>query len=50
MLLIYPFKVISVSVFAYIFLLPISFLHYLKIRKEYKDEISNDDDDLEDVL
>ena len=50
LLLIYPFKAISVSVVIYLVLLPISFFHYLKSKRNNKDEISNEDDDLEDVL
>ena len=50
LLLIYPFKAISVSVVVYLLLLPISFFHYLKSKRNNKDEISNEDDDLEDVL
>ena len=50
LLLIYPFKAISVSVAVYLLLLPISFFHYLKNKRNNKNEISNEDDDLEDVL
>ena len=49
-LLIYPFKAISVSVVIYLVLLPISFFHYVKNKRNNKDEVSNEDDDLEDVL
>ena len=49
-LLIYPFKAIAVSVAVYLLLLPISFFHYLKNKRNNKDEITNEDDDLEDVL
>ena len=51
LLLIYPFKVIFVSGFIYLGLIPISFLHYRKINKQ-KDinKIKNDDDELEDML
>ena len=51
LLLIYPFKVISISGFIYLSLIPISFLHYRKINKQ-KDinKIKNDDDDPEDML
>jgi len=51
LLLIYPFKVITVSGFIYLSLIPISILHYRKINKQ-KDinKIENDDDDLEDML
>ncbi|MDA7576993.1 CDP-diacylglycerol--serine O-phosphatidyltransferase [Candidatus Pelagibacter sp.] len=50
LLLIYPFTIISISAVVYLILLPICFFHYQKIKKENNDEISNEDDDLEDVL
>ena len=50
LLLIYPFTIISISAVVYLILLPISFFHYQKIKKENNDEISNEDDDLEDIL
>jgi CDP-diacylglycerol--serine O-phosphatidyltransferase len=31
-------------------MLPISFFHYQKLKKQYTDNSSADDDDLEDVL
>ena len=51
LLLVYPFNVISISAIIYLFMLPISFMHYQKLKKQnehsnYKDE----DEDLEDVL
>ena len=51
LLLIYPFKVIFLSGFIYLSLIPISFLHYRKINKQ-KDinKIKNDDDEPEDML
>ena len=51
LLLIYPFKVITISGFIYLSLIPISFLHYRKINKQ-KDinKIKNDDDEPEDML
>ena len=50
LLLIYPFTIISISAVVYLILLPICFFHYQKIKKENNDEISNEDDDLEDIL
>ena len=50
LLLIYPFNVITISSLVYLLLLPFSFFHFQKVRKENNDEISNEDDDLEDVL
>jgi CDP-diacylglycerol--serine O-phosphatidyltransferase len=48
-LLVYTFKVLAVSSFIYLCLIPISYLHYNKIKKE-KNITSNDEEDLEDVL
>ena len=48
-LLVYTFKVLAVSSFIYLCLIPISYLHYNKIKKE-KNITSNDEEYLEDVL
>jgi CDP-diacylglycerol--serine O-phosphatidyltransferase len=50
LLLIYPFNVIAISSIVYLLMLPISFFHYQKLKKQYADNTSDDDDDLEDVL
>ena len=50
LLLIYPFIVISISAIIYLFLLPISFFHYQKLKKQNDDKDHIEDDDLEDVL
>ena len=51
LLLIYPFKVIFLSGFIYLVLIPISFLHYRKINKQKSvDQVKNDEDELEDML
>jgi CDP-diacylglycerol--serine O-phosphatidyltransferase len=50
LLLIYPFNVISISGIIYLSLLPISYFHYQKLRKENEDINQTEDDDLEDVL
>ncbi len=51
LLLIYPFNVISISVIIYLSILPISFFHYQKLKKENEDKnFKEDEDDLEDVL
>ena len=51
LLLIYPFKVIFLSGFIYLGLIPISFLHYRKInKKKSADQTKNDEDELEDML
>ena len=51
LLLIYPFNIIAVSAIFYLLILPISFFHYQKLKKQNQDKDSiEDDDDLEDVL
>ena len=51
LLLIYPFNVIAVSVIVYLLILPISFFHYQKLKKQNKDQnFKDEDDDLEDML
>ena len=51
LLLIYPFNVISVSALIYLTMLPISFFHYQKLKKQNEGQNYDDeDDDLEDVL
>ena len=50
LLLIYTFNVIAISAVIYILLLPISFIHYQKIKKQHENDRIQDDDDLEDVL
>jgi len=51
LLLIYPFNVIAISSIIYLLMLPISFFHFQKLKKQYLDKnLVEDDDDLEDVL
>jgi len=51
LLLIYPFNVIAISAIVYLFMLPISFFHYQKLKKQNEDQnFRDEDDDLEDVL
>ena len=51
LLLIYPFNIIAISAVVYLLILPISFFHYQKLKKQNQDKDSiEDDDDLEDVL
>ena len=50
LLLIYPFEVISISGIIYLFLLPISYFHYQKLKKNNENDKINEDEDLEDVL
>ena len=50
LLLIYTFNVIAISAVIYIFLLPISFFHFQKIKKQHENDKIQEDDDLEDVL
>ncbi len=48
-LLVYTFKILAVSSFIYLSLIPISFFHYKKIKKE-KNITSDKDDEFEDIL
>ena len=50
-LLVYTFKILMISIFFYICLIPISYFHYKKIKKE-KNIVTdkNESDDLEDIL
>ena len=48
-LLVYTFKVLALSSLIYLSLIPISYFHYKKIRKE-KNITSDKDDGLEDIL
>ena len=51
LILVYPFNVISISAIIYLLLLPISFIHYQKLKKQNEGHNSLDeDDDLEDIL
>jgi CDP-diacylglycerol--serine O-phosphatidyltransferase len=51
LLLIYTFKVIAVSGLVYLSLIPISFLHYQKIKKQNNiGVIKDENEDLEDIL
>ena len=48
-LLVYTFKILAVTSIVYLCLIPISYFHYKKIKKE-KNIISDNDDCLEDIL
>ena len=51
LLLIYPFNLIAISAIVYLLMLPISFFHYQKLKKQNEDQnFRDEDDDLEDVL
>ena len=51
LLLIYPFYIIAISAIIYLLMIPISFFHYQKLKKQNQDKDSiEDDDDLEDIL
>ena len=51
LLLIYPFNVIAISAIVYLAMLPISFFHYQKLKKQNEDQnFKDEDDDLEDML
>ena len=50
LLLIYTFNVIAISAVIYLSLLPISFFHFQKIKKQHENDRIQDEDDLEDIL
>ena len=50
LLLVYTFNVITISAIVYLLLLPISYVHYQKIKHKYERDKIQDEDDLEDVL
>ena len=50
LLLIYTFNVIAISTIIYLLLLPISFFHFQKIKRQHENDRIQDDDDLEDIL
>jgi CDP-diacylglycerol--serine O-phosphatidyltransferase len=50
LLLIYTFEVISISSIIYLSLLPISYFHYQKLKKNNENDKIQEDEDLEDVL
>ena len=50
LLLIYPFNVIAISAVIYLLMLPISFFHFQKLKRQNQDKDSLEDDSLEDVL
>ena len=51
LLLIYPFNLIAISAIIYLVMLPISFFHYQKLKKQNEDQnFKHEDDDLEDIL
>ncbi len=51
LLLIYPFNIISISAVIYLLMIPISFFHYQKLKKQNQDKDSiEEEDDLEDIL
>ena len=50
LLLVYTFEVIAISSGIYLLLLPISFLHFQRIKKINEKDNIQDDDDLEDIL
>ena len=50
LLLIYTFNVIALSSVIYVLLLPISFMHYQRIKKQHENDRIQDEDDFEDIL
>ena len=51
LLLIYPFNLIAISAIVYLAILPVSYFHYQKLKKQNDDlNFKDEDDDLEDIL
>jgi CDP-diacylglycerol--serine O-phosphatidyltransferase len=50
LLLIYPFVAISMSAIVYLSMLPISYFHYNKLKKNNEDNENVEDDEFEDIL
>ncbi len=50
LLLIFPFKVLVIGCVFYLFLIPVSILHFLKLKKGFKNENKLNDQEPEDVL
>ena len=50
LLLIYQFVAISMSAIAYLFMLPISYFHYNKLKKNNEDKENVEDDEFDDIL
>jgi CDP-diacylglycerol--serine O-phosphatidyltransferase len=50
LLLVYPFIMISISIAIYLCLLPISYIHFRKVKKQKNEEILDDSENLEDIL
>ena len=50
LLLIYTFNVITITALIYLLVLPVSFFHYQKNKKQHQNEKNKDDDDFEDIL
>ena len=50
LLLVYTFNVIAISSLVYVLLLPISFFHFQKLKKQHENDKIQDEDDLEDIL
>ena len=50
LMLIYTFEVIALSAVVYLLLLPVSLIHYQKIKKQHENDRIQDDEDLEDIL
>ena len=50
LLLIFPFKVLVVGCALYLFMIPVSGIHFLKLKKSFKNETKLNDNEPEDVL
>ena len=50
LLLIFPFKALIIGCVFYLFLIPVSAIHFLKLKKDFKNESKLNDQEPEDVL
>ena len=51
LLLIYTFKILAITILIYLLLIPVSYLHFQKLKKKKNiDDVTDDAEDLEDIL
>jgi len=51
LLLIYTFKILAITILIYLLLIPVSYLHFQKIKKKKNiEDVTDDAEDLEDIL
>ena len=48
---IYTFKILAITILIYLLLIPVSYLHFQKLKKKKNiDDVTDDAEDLEDIL